>query len=153
VPAAARGRPLLAVRRAWVLPALAGAGALVLAGAGTVAAVETDTVDGYWHGLWWCLSLMTTVGFIDQPPRTGAGAALSAVLMVAGFLLLALVSAALASLFVREDEEPMQRREQAATDQILAELQALRAEVATLRADGPAGRAGSDGGGPASVPF
>lgn len=74
------------------------------------AAFETETVNSYLRGLWWSVSLMATVGFLDEPPRTAAGAVLSVVLMLGGFVLLASLSAALASLFVREDEEPAELR-------------------------------------------
>jgi hypothetical protein len=123
----------LRIRRSWVLPAVAMAGTLLLVSAGGIAAVETDIVPSYARGLWWSISLMTTVGFVGQPPRTAAGAVLSVILMLAGFVLLALVSAALASLFVREDEQPYELREQMLTAELLEEVRALRSEVAALR--------------------
>ena len=52
--------------------------------------METDTVASFWQGPWWSLSLITTVGFLGQPPHSAGGAVLSVVLMVVGFLLLAL---------------------------------------------------------------
>jgi hypothetical protein len=52
------------------------------------------------------LSLMTTVGFAGQSPATSSGRALSAVLMVAGFGLMTVTTAAIASTLVREEEEP-----------------------------------------------
>ena len=54
---------------------------------------------------------MTTVGFVDGTPDTVAGKVASAVLMLLGFGLLALTTAAIASLFVREDEEPEEKLE------------------------------------------
>ena len=36
--------------------------AIVLIAAGTLAAIETDTVDNYGEGVWWAVSLMSTVG-------------------------------------------------------------------------------------------
>ncbi len=120
------------ITRRWVIPALALSLALVLIGAGAAAAVETDTVATFARGLWWSLALMTTVGFIGGPPVTGAGAALSVILMVAGFLLLALVSAALASLFVRDDEQGFEDLERADLAVLLAEVRALREQVSAL---------------------
>jgi voltage-gated potassium channel len=117
-----------------VVPSLAAAAALVLAVAGAAAAVETDTVTSYPRGLWWSLSLMTTVGFVGAPPSTTLGAILSVVLMVAGFFLLAMVSAALASLFVRDDERGFEDRETEATARVLERVERLRSELAEVRA-------------------
>lgn len=86
------------IGRGIVKPGLVIASAAMVAGAG--AAFETETVGSYGRGLWWAVSLMTTVGFIGAPPRTTAGAVVSVILMLIGFLLLSLLSAALASLFV-----------------------------------------------------
>ena len=105
---------------------------LVVVSAGAVAAIETDTVTSFWRGLWWSISLITTVGFIGQPPTTGAGAALSVVLMVVGFVLLASVSASLASLFVRDDERPREVREETTEDATLTALRSLEIRLASI---------------------
>jgi voltage-gated potassium channel len=123
------------IRRSWVIPALAAAGALLVVTAGAMAAVETDTVANLGRGLWWSLALMTTVGFLGDPPQTVAGAWLSAALMTSGFFLLALVSAGLASLFVREDEQEVEVRESAEIQVLVDEIRSLRTEVAGMRAD------------------
>ncbi len=122
----------LRVRRRWVWPAVSGVLIVTVLAAAAAAATETDTVGSYWRGLWWSISLVTTVGFIGKPPETEAGAALSVVLMVLGFLLLALVSASLAALFVDEEEQPREAREQAADDAILDALERLEARLARL---------------------
>ena len=98
------------VSRRWVIPAIIISVVVVATGAGAAAAFETDTVESYWGGLWWAISLITTVGFVGAPPKTAAGEVASVILMLSGFALLSLLSAALASLFVREDEEPRERR-------------------------------------------
>ncbi len=122
------------VRRAWVWPAVLGAVVVVVVSGGAVAAIETDTVEGFWRGLWWSISLVTTVGFVGSPPRTGAGAALSVVLMLVGFVLLAMVSAGLASLFVRHDEQPREAAEREVDRAMLAALAALEARLASIEA-------------------
>jgi hypothetical protein len=105
---------------------------MAVLGAGAVASLETGTVHSFWKGLWWSISLMTTVGFIGQPPQTVAGVLVSVALMVCGFVLLALVSAALASLFVREEAEPSEAAERAVDREILEELRVLNARVRAL---------------------
>lgn len=114
----------------------------LLVGAGAAAAFESDTVGSYGRGLWWAISLMTTVGYIGQPPRTTEGAVLSIVLMLTGFALLSLVSAALASLFVKQDEAPMQRHEAVVDEEILDALSSIlhRLEALESRIAGDEGK-------------
>lgn len=120
------------VGRGVLKPGLVVAGAAVVVGAGAAAAIETETVGSYPRGLWWAVSLMTTVGFIGPPPRTTAGAVVSVVLMLIGFLLLSLLSAALASLFVREDVAPVEERELAAEVDIAERLDHIAARLERL---------------------
>ena len=116
-----------------------GAAVAVLLGGGAFAALETDTVESYWEGAWWALSLMTTVGFVGDTPHTVAGRLASAVLMVFGFVLLAMTTAAIASLFVKEDEEPEEQRERTFEHEVLEELRELRAQLDQIRAQMPDG--------------
>jgi voltage-gated potassium channel len=124
---------VLEIRRALVLPALAASGALVVVAAGAVAAVETDTVSSFPRALWWAISLITTVGFIGDPPHSVAGELLSAALMIFGFFLLALISAGLASLFVQHDEHPVDVAERRDLDTLLAEVARLHARLDALQ--------------------
>lgn len=118
--------------RAWLWPAITGAFMIALLSAAAAAAIETATVSSYWRGLWWSISLITTVGFIGHPPRTAAGAALSVILMVIGFLLLAMVSASLAAIFVREEERPRDAREASADEAILNSLDDLATRLVAI---------------------
>jgi hypothetical protein len=118
--------------RRWLVPSLVVALAALLLGAGAGAAFEAESVGSYWRGLWWAISLMTTVGFIGPPPNSLEGAIVSIILMISGFLLLSLLSAALASLFVREDEEPYERRERAADAEILGALGSILERIDDL---------------------
>ncbi len=120
-----RAHSPIRITATWLVPALLTSVVVIVVSAGAVAAIETNTVSSYWEGLWWAVSLITTVGFIGEPPRTTTGAALSAVLMILGFLLLAMVSASLAALFVREEEAPRESREQAADEAILEAIAQL----------------------------
>ena len=125
-------------RRRWLrLLAPVGAVSVLLAGGG-LAATEADTVRTYWDGVMWALSLMTTVGFIGGAPTSTGGKLIAAVLMVFGFVLLAFTTAAVASLFVHEDEAPVEANERAFEALMLKELQALRAELAALAHESPA---------------
>lgn len=119
------GRPARTLASGWLVPLSLGAVLLVVLSAAASAAIETRTVTSFWRGVWWAVSLITTVGFIGEPPETRAGQVLSAALMVVGFLLLATVSASLAALFVREDERPWEERERHSDEELTAGLEAL----------------------------
>jgi hypothetical protein len=126
------GRFRVPITSAWLVPALlTGALAIVVSGA-AAAAIETRTVGSFGTGLWWSISLVTTVGFIGEPPETTAGAVLSALLMVLGFLLLAMVSASLAALFVREEERPHDEREEDLAREVLAALRRVEDRLDVL---------------------
>ncbi len=77
---------------------------------------------------------MTTVGFANGTPHTVLGKALSSVIMVMGFLLVALTAAAFASLFVREDEAPEELREHLFEEKALAELRQLNSRLESIEA-------------------
>ena len=111
---------------------------IVLLAGGGFAAVESQTVSTYWGGVWWALSLMTTVGFIGETPETVAGRMLSAVLMVSGFALMTLTTAAIASLFVREEEEPDKVQERAFEQRVLDRLDELSARLEAIEQALPA---------------
>lgn len=111
---------------------MAGSLGIVVVAAGAAAAFETDTVSSYWRGLFWAISLITTVGFVGEPPRTDQGTILAVALMVVGFVLLSMVSAYLAAMFVREDEGPHEAAEESAEQAILATLLRLESRVASL---------------------
>ncbi len=124
------------MRRIWLRYLIPVAGFVVLAGAAGMAAFSTDTTESYWDGVWWSISLMTTVGWSGQAPHTLIGHLIATVTMVMGFLLLAFTTAAVASLLVREDEQPLEEAELQADQKILHEVRALRAELAALKASG-----------------
>jgi voltage-gated potassium channel Kch len=121
---------------------------VVITSAAAAAAIETRTVSSFGRGLWWAVSLITTVGFIGEPPETRAGELLSAALMVIGFMLLALVSASLAALFVREDERPWEERERSSDEALTASLAALDQRLTAIEEH----LAGLRTGAPAAIP-
>lgn len=117
------------LRRRWLRAALPLAAITVLLAGGGFAALETKNVSSYAEGVWWALSLMTTVGFVGESPETTGGRLLSAVLMLIGFGLLSVTTAVIASLFVREDEAPEERREHAFEQQALQRLDELGRQI------------------------
>lgn len=150
-PASPRSLPALSsqtlrLSRAWLRYLLPIAGFVILAGAAGMAAFSTDTTESYWDGVWWSISLMTTVGFSGPAPHTLAGHLIATVTMITGFMLLAFTTAAVASLLVREDEQPLEEAELQTDQEILREVRALRSELELLRETSPPSRGPLDRG-------
>ena len=149
----AEGRPPALrrpVRRHWLRYLIPASALIVVLAGGGFAALESDTVESFWQGVWWALSLMTTVGFTGPEPTTTGGRLLSAALMLTGFVLLTMTTAAVASLFVREDEEPEETALRAFEDRTLTELVMLheRLERIESRLSAPSAGAEPDTGEP-----
>lgn len=106
--------------------------AIVLIAAGTLAAIETDTVDNYGEGVWWAVSLMSTVGFAGDTPQTAGGRLVSGFLMLFGFATLSLVTASLASLLVAQEEEPELEQMRVSEREVLEELRRVRSRLESL---------------------
>jgi voltage-gated potassium channel len=68
----------------------------VLAGAESFSVVEDTSC---WHGIYWALSTMTTVGYGDLSPTTTSGQAIAIVVMLVGIGFVAVVTGAIAQRF------------------------------------------------------
>ena len=90
-----------------------------------------------WLGMWWVLQTVTTVGYGDLTPESTIGKILTSLVMLWGVAFLAIITAAITSVFVaRAQQERTTGVEQAAAgaertvherlDQIDAQLQQLR---------------------------
>lgn len=109
----------------------------LVGGAGAAAAFESDTVGSFWDGLWWAICLMTTVGYLHGPPTSEVGSVVSVVLILVGFVLLSLLSATLAALFIRSDAKPVEQEASRFEAELLARLDAIERRLASReRPDG-----------------
>lgn len=90
-----------------------------------------------WLGMWWVLQTVTTVGYGDLTPKAAIGKILTSVVMLWGVAFLAIITAAITSVFVaRAQQERLAAAESDAAgaasavderfDQIDAQLQQLR---------------------------
>jgi voltage-gated potassium channel len=107
---------------------------VVLLAGGALAAIETDTVDGYGEGVWWAVSLASTVGFSGESPQTAGGRIVSGFLMIFGFATLSLITAAVASLLVVEEDVPELEVAPVSEREVLEELQRVRTRLESLEA-------------------
>ena len=87
---------------------------------------------------WWSVTTVTTVGYGDKYPVTPAGRLIAVALMITGVGLFGTLSGVIASFFLgdKKDSDPSPASPPPAAPrqtELLAELESLRAEVATLR--------------------
>lgn len=137
------------------------AGLLVVSAAALVLDAERGAEDanitGFADALWWATVTITTVGYGDRYPVTVTGRIVAALLMVVGIALLGVVTAAVATWFVKHsaeqavgDPEPGQEHaEQTVTTLALIAERIERIEQAQQQQPGApcphcAGRSGAD---------
>jgi voltage-gated potassium channel len=88
------------IRDAGVLAAMT-----ILGGGAAFAAIENghqaEPVSA-WDGVWWAITTVTTVGYGDFTPRTAGGRAIAIVVMFVGIGFIAILTAAAAGRFLRE---------------------------------------------------
>lgn len=89
------------------------AGLLVLSGAALVVEAERQSeqanITTYGDALWWATVTISTVGYGDRYPVTFEGRAVAALLMLVGIALLGLITAAVATWFVKHSAEEADR--------------------------------------------
>jgi voltage-gated potassium channel len=105
---------------------------MIYAAALAILDVERHVPDGhirtFGDAIWWSITTVTTVGYGDLTPVTGAGKVVAVVLMVGGITLVGVVTATLASWIVQRVAEE-DTVNQAATG---AQIEELREEIRRL---------------------
>ena len=100
------GRRLAARRGA--APILLVALIVVIAAGGAITVAERSVPDSsisdLGDGLWWAATTVTTVGYGDTYPTTAWGRGIAVALMICGISLFGIITAALAALFVEQQE-------------------------------------------------
>ena len=61
---------------------------------------EHNSTQGFWDAFWWAIVTVTTVGYGDVVPKTAIGRAIGIGVMFSGLLLVSLLTATAASVFV-----------------------------------------------------
>ena len=95
------------------------------------------SIKNFGDAAWWAVTTITTVGYGDRYPVTGAGRVAGVGLMLGGIALLGVVTAALASWFVehvsRQEREEADLRVQVSA--LVEEVRALRVELRRTPSD------------------
>lgn len=98
---------------------------VVVAGA-VQSTVNAGEFKSFWDGIWWAVVTVTTVGYGDLYPTSVSGRIVGIVLMLAGIGFLAVLTATVASLFVKADRVDE-------SGEILETLRRLEADVAEMK--------------------
>jgi voltage-gated potassium channel len=99
--------------------------AIIVAGAAQHSA--SSDFDTLWDGVWWAIETVTTVGYGDIYPTTVQGRLIGLALMFVGIGFLSLLTAAIASRFVKQE-----RGDEHA--EVMETLRHIQADVAELKA-------------------
>ena len=99
----------------------------------TAGAAEA-TVDGgdfktWWDGVWWAVVTVTTVGYGDVYPHTVGGRVIAMLLMLVGIGFISVLTATVASFFVKADRDDGQREVAETLARIEAELAELKTRL------------------------
>lgn len=89
--------------------------------------------------LWWTATTVTTVGYGDRYPVTGEGRVIAVALMLAGIALLGVVTATIASWFVKRLQTADVATAQASLQDVMVELREIRARLEALTDQGQHG--------------
>ncbi len=109
-------------------------GSALMAFCGALAVLDAErenpdaNITSFADALWWALTTMSTVGYGDRFPTTGAGRLAGAALMIGGIALLGIVTATLASWLV----EKIAITEKNQTADLRAEIQVLNHKLDRL---------------------
>ena len=98
------------------------------------AAKQGAQVDSLGDALWWAMSTVTTVGYGDVVPKTPEGRIAGVVLMFVGITVFSWLTAALASLFVENDEAPVDVEMHRKLDEVSERLAAIETQLAGTEA-------------------
>lgn len=130
-----RGRVVAYVAGAVAVVGLVAALAVLDAERGRPGANITTFGDA----LWWAATTVTTVGYGDQFPTTAEGRIIGVALMLTGIALLGVITASLASWFVEKvaEVQAAEERTEAEVTDLVAEVRALRVEIAAMRGELP----------------
>lgn len=102
----------------------------ILGGGASLRIVEPSLGLTLEEATWWAMTTATTVGYGDIVPATSVGRVIAGLVMLNGIGFVALLTAAIARMFIEPEAEVLAEGEQ----DILQELRMIRRQLATIEA-------------------
>jgi len=86
-------------------------------------------IKTFGDAIWWSITTIFTVGYGDRFPVTGLGKVMATLVMLSGISLVGVITASIASWFVRSDEE---KSDAVQLHDLMRELQEIKARIEKL---------------------
>jgi voltage-gated potassium channel len=99
---------------------------VVIVSGSVEALVDTQDFHSTWDGIWWAVVTVTTVGYGDVYPKSVEGRIIAMVVMFVGIGFLSVLTASIASLFVKSDRG-------SELDEVTDALKRIELELADLK--------------------
>ena len=104
--------------------------AAVVVGGSVEALIDTNDFHTTWEGIWWAVVTVTTVGYGDAVPHSVEGQVVAMVVMLVGIGFLSVLTASIASVFIKTDRGSLFDELSEALTRIELELADLRRQLA-----------------------
>ncbi len=105
---------------------------VALAGGILMWAIDREDFPTIGSGLWWAIQTITTVGYGDNVPQTGAGRALAALVMVTGLGFMSVVTASISAVFIESARRRRRGAEEITLDHIAERLDQIERRLETI---------------------
>ncbi|MBD3610465.1 MAG: potassium channel family protein [Gammaproteobacteria bacterium] len=92
-------------------------------------------IESPWQGVWWALVTVTTVGYGDVVPVSGAGKFFASLLILLGIGVFSLLTANVSAFLVRQDEEKEDKEEHQLLKDIQRRLERIENRLKKIESD------------------
>jgi voltage-gated potassium channel len=105
---------------------------VVVVGGAAMRVFDHAEYSSIWVGMWWVLQTVTTVGYGDFTPKSAIGRILTSLVMLWGIAFLAIITAAITSVFVARAQQERALGEQEEEAPLVARLIRVDEQLAQL---------------------
>jgi voltage-gated potassium channel len=107
---------------------------VVVVGGAMMRVFDHAEYSSVWIGMWWVLQTVTTVGYGDFTPKSTIGRLLTSAVMLWGIAFLAIITAAITSVFVARAQQERALGEEKAEAPVIARLVRVDEQLGELTA-------------------